>query len=44
MKTALLVAERSGLELSMEVLKAPETRPDRLLTSLSQISSIISPS
>lgn len=42
MKTALLVAERSGLELSMDVLKAPETRPDRLLTSLSQISSIIS--
>jgi FMN phosphatase YigB (HAD superfamily) len=44
MKTALLVAERSGLELSMDVLKAPETRPDRLLTSLSQISSIVSPS
>ncbi len=44
MKTALLVAERSGLELDMDVLKAPETRPDRLLTSLSQISSILSPS
>jgi hypothetical protein len=41
MKTALLVSERSGLELSMDVLKAPETRPDRLLTDLSQISSVI---
>ncbi|MEY2725497.1 MAG: hypothetical protein RLZZ458_1364 [Planctomycetota bacterium] len=41
MKTALLVTERSGLELSMDVLKAPETRPDRLLTDLSQISSVI---
>jgi FMN phosphatase YigB (HAD superfamily) len=41
MKTALLVAERSGLELSMDVLKAAETRPDRLLTGLEQIGQVI---
>lgn len=43
MKTALLVAERSGLEFSADVLKAPATRPDRLLTELSQITSIVIP-
>ena len=41
MKTALLVAEKSGLEVSPEVLKAPATRPDRLLTDLSQITDVV---
>ncbi len=41
MKTALLVAEKSGLEVAAEVLKAPATRPDRLLTDLSQLRSVI---
>jgi FMN phosphatase YigB (HAD superfamily) len=41
MKTALLVAEKSGLEVSADVLKAPETRPDRLLTDLSQLRSVL---
>ncbi|MFN9974572.1 MAG: HAD family hydrolase, partial [Phycisphaerae bacterium] len=41
MKTALLVAEKSGLEVSAELLKMPETRPDRLLTDLSQMKSIV---
>jgi FMN phosphatase YigB (HAD superfamily) len=37
MKTALLVAEKLGLEVSTDVLKSSATRPDRLLTDLSQI-------
>ena len=41
MKTALLVAEKSGLEFSREVLQNPETRPDRLLTSLGQVVSLV---
>jgi FMN phosphatase YigB (HAD superfamily) len=41
MKTALLVAEKSGLEVASDVLKDPATRPDRLLTDLSQLSSIL---
>jgi FMN phosphatase YigB (HAD superfamily) len=41
MKTALLVAEKSGLEVSAELLKMTETRPDRLLTDLSQMKSIV---
>ncbi len=36
MKTALLAAEKSGLEVSSEHLKDPKTRPDRLMTDLSQ--------
>lgn len=40
MKTALLVAEKSGLEVSPDVLNAPATRPDRLLTDLSQITEV----
>ena len=40
MKTALMVAEKSGLEVSSDVLKDPATRPDRLLTELSQLRSI----
>jgi FMN phosphatase YigB (HAD superfamily) len=41
MKTALLVAERAGLEINSSLLKNPATRPDRLLTQLDQIRSII---
>ncbi len=41
MKTALLVAEKSGLEVPSDVLKDPATRPDRLLTDLSQLNSVI---
>jgi len=41
MKTALLVAEKSGLEVNSDVLKDPATRPDRLLTQLDQISSVV---
>lgn len=41
MKTALLAAEKSGLEVTPELLKDPASRPDRLLTSLSQITSVI---
>jgi len=43
MKTALLVAEKSGLEFSADVLKAPATRPDRLITELHQITAIVVP-
>lgn len=41
MKTALLVAEKSGLEVAAELLKDPATRPDRLLTDLTQVSTIL---
>jgi FMN phosphatase YigB (HAD superfamily) len=41
MKTALLVSEKSGLEFSREVLQNPETRPDRLLTSLTQVAALV---
>jgi len=41
MKTALLVAEKLGLEVSADVLKSPATRPDRLLTDLSQITHVV---
>ena len=41
MKTALLVAEKSGLEAPPELLMDRATRPDRLLTDLSQLASII---
>lgn len=41
MKTALLVAEKAGLEAPPELLKDRATRPDRLLTDLSQLASII---
>lgn len=41
MKTALLAAERSGLEVRSDQLKDPAARPDRLLTDLSQLSSVI---
>ncbi len=37
MRTALLVAEASGLEAPQTLLKNPATRPDRLLTGLQQV-------
>lgn len=43
MKTALLAAEKSGLEFQADLLKGPTTRPDRLMTDLSQITSIVTP-
>ncbi len=41
MKTALLVAEKCGIEVPAELLKDPATRPDRLMTDLSQMAAII---
>lgn len=41
MKTALLACEKKGLEAPADLLKDPETRPDRLLTDVSQIMSVI---
>ncbi len=41
MKTALLVSEKLGLEVDPTVLKDPATRPDRLLTELNQLRSIL---
>ena len=40
MKTALLASEKTGLEAPSEFIKDPQTRPDRLLTDISQILSI----
>ena len=41
MKTALLAVEKTGLEAAAQFIKDPETRPDRLLTDLSQITEVI---
>ncbi len=41
MKTALLVAEKTGLEAPVQMLKDSATRPDRLVTDLTQISDIV---
>ena len=41
MKTALLVAEKSGLEVDAGALKDPAKRPDRLLTDLSQLAPML---
>ena len=41
MKTALLVSEKVGLEVASDVLKDPATRPDRLLTELSQLRGVL---
>lgn len=41
MKTALLVAEKSGLQVDAAVLKDPVRKPDRLLTDLSQLSPML---
>lgn len=40
MKTALLAAEKAGLEAPAALLKDPATRPDRLLTDLNQIANL----
>lgn len=42
MKTALLAAEKTGLEAPAELIKDPHTRPDRLLTDITQITSVVS--
>ncbi|APZ95427.1 HAD family hydrolase [Fuerstiella marisgermanici] len=41
MKTALLAAEKTGLEATANMIKDPQTRPDRLLTDVTQITSVI---
>ena len=41
MKTALLAAEKSGLEVDAAVLKDPAKKPDRLLTDLSQLQQML---
>jgi len=41
MKTALLASEKTGLEAPSELIKDPCTRPDRLLTDITQISSLV---
>jgi hypothetical protein len=41
MKTALLVAEKSGLEVDAAALKDAAKKPDRLLTDLSQLGSML---
>ncbi|MCA9037483.1 MAG: HAD family hydrolase [Planctomycetaceae bacterium] len=43
MKTILLAAEKTGLEVSSAQMKDPATRPDRLITNLNQLSSIVGP-
>jgi FMN phosphatase YigB (HAD superfamily) len=40
MKTALLAAEKTGLEAQTELLKDSATRPDRLLTDLNQVAAL----
>ena len=40
MKTALLAAEKTGLEAQNELLKDSATRPDRLLTDLNQVAAL----
>ncbi len=41
MKTVLLAAEKEGLEVSGAQMKDPATRPDRLITDLSQLTEIV---
>lgn len=41
MKTAVLVSEKTGLEATANLLKDPQTRPDRLLTDITQITSVV---
>lgn len=43
MKTALLIAEKDGLEVAKELLRDPATRPDRLLTDLEQLRELLPP-
>ncbi len=41
MKTALLAVEKTGLEAPPALIKDPKTRPDRLLTEIPQIMSVV---
>lgn len=41
MRTALLVSEKLGLEVPKELLSDPKTKPDRLLTDLSQLRNVV---
>ena len=41
MKTALLAAEKVGLEAPVRLLKDPKMKPDRLMTDISQISDVV---
>ena len=41
MRTALLAADRTSLAAEKEDLADPELRPDRLLTSLTQLREIV---
>ncbi len=43
MKTALLASEKTGLEAPSELIKDTQSRPDRLLTDITQITSIVEP-
>lgn len=43
MKTALLASEKTGLEAPSELIKDPQSRPDRLLTDITQITSVVEP-
>ena len=43
MKTALLASEKTGLEAPANLIKDPQTRPDRLLTDITQITSVVPP-
>ena len=43
MKTALLASEKTGLEAPSELIKDPRTCPDRLLTDITQITSVVEP-
>lgn len=42
MKTALLACEKTGLEAPANLIKDPQSRPDRLLTDIGQITSVVS--
>jgi hypothetical protein len=42
MRTALLAADRTSLAVTREELADPQVRPDRLLTSLTQLREIVS--
>ena len=41
MKTALLAAEKAGLNAPIKLLKDPKSKPDRLMTDIAQISDVV---
>lgn len=43
MKTALLASEKTGLEAPADLIKDPQSRPDRLLTDITQITTVVEP-